>query len=312
MMDVITNQLYLNYNTVLRKELGKRVQKISINAGFTCPNRDGSKGFGGCTYCNNQSFSPNFTRTHISITDQIHKNIAFFKKRYPHPQKYLAYFQSYTNTYNSLDNLIRLYEEALQHPSISGIVIGTRPDCVSEELLSYFEAVAQNRYVMIEYGVESTNNKTLELIHRGHDYECAVTAIKATAARNIHTGAHLILGLPGEDIDTILKHADEISQLPVTALKLHQLQLIKGTIMAKQYKNKPEEFHLFILDGYLQLVIRFLERLRPDIALERFISQSPLELLVAPTWGIKNYVFTAKLNVLLQEQNTWQGKFYNK
>lgn len=305
------NEPYVNYNKLLRSEFGQRVQKITINAGFTCPNRDGSKGYGGCTYCNNQSFSPNYSKNIIPIKDQIDKNLIFFKTRYTEQQTYLAYFQSYTNTYESVDNLKRIYEQALEHPAISGIVVGTRPDCVSDELLDYFAELAKDVYVMIEYGIESTNDSTLQLINRGHSYACAVKAIEATAQRNIKTGAHLILGLPGEDKETILGHSERISRLPLTALKLHQLQLIKSTIMAKQYKAHAEWFHFFDLEEYLQLVIAFLERLRPDMALERFISQSPLGLLMAPTWGIKNFEFTNLLMKRLEEQHTWQGKYYN-
>ncbi|GLB52016.1 TIGR01212 family radical SAM protein [Neptunitalea chrysea] len=300
---------YLNYNTVLKDQFGGRVQKISINAGFTCPNRDGSKGYGGCTYCNNQSFSPNFSKEIQPITEQIDNNISFFNKRYK-SQYYLAYFQSYTNTYDTLANLKQLYGEALKHPQIEGIVIGTRPDCVSDTLLDYFAEMAKEKYVMIEYGIESTNNKTLDFIHRGHTYECAVDAIEATAKRGIHTGAHLILGLPGENKNIILEHAEKISKLPLDTLKLHQLQLVKGTIMAKQYKTNPEWFQLYTKEEYLELVISFLERLRPDIAMERFISQSPLRLLIAPTWGLKNYEFANMLQNTLQQKQTWQGKYY--
>ncbi|SFU61638.1 hypothetical protein SAMN05216480_11019 [Pustulibacterium marinum] len=301
---------YKNYNTELRNKFGKRVQKISINAGFTCPNRDGSKGYGGCTYCNNQSFSPNFTKQIVSVTQQINQNILFFEKRQSQDQYYLAYFQSYTNTYGSMKDLKQLYEEALSHPKISGIVIGTRPDCVSDELLDYFAKLGSKTYVMLEYGIESTCDKTLGFIQRGHDYACAEKAIKATAERGIATGAHLILGLPGEDRNNILLHAEKLSKLPLTALKLHQLQLVEKTIMAKQYRTHPEWFHLYSKEEYLQLVINFLERLHPDIALERFISQSPLQMLIAPKWGLKNYEFANMLQKALVERNSWQGKYY--
>lgn len=305
----VEKKRYNNYNTKLKSAFGKRVQKISINAGFTCPNRDGSKGYGGCTYCNNQSFSPNYTKNIQSVTQQINDNISFFQKRYQ-DQYYLAYFQSYTNTYGSMDDLKQLYEEALSHPKISGIVIGTRPDCVSDELLDYFAELASKTYVMLEYGIESTNNATLEFIQRGHDYACAVNAIKATAERGIATGAHLILGLPGEDRNSILSHAEKLSHLPLTALKLHQLQLVEKTIMAKQFRTHPEWFHLYSKEEYLQLVIDFLERLHPDIALERFISQSPLRMLIAPKWGLKNFEFANTLQQAMETQNSWQGKLY--
>ena len=238
---------YLNYNQVLKSEFSERVQKISVNAGFTCPNRDGSRGIGGCTYCNNQTFSPEYCTPTKSITQQIEEGVQFFHHKYE-SQIYLAYFQSYTNTYDAIDKLKAIYEEALQHPKVVGIVVGTRPDCVNDEILDYFAELSKRCYVMIEYGIESTDDRTLEFINRGHDYACAVDAIKATAARGIRTGAHLILGLPGENRQKILSHADRVSELPLTALKLHQLQLVKKTKMAHQFAEHPEWFHLYTAD----------------------------------------------------------------
>ena len=264
---------YLNYNQVLKNEFSERVQKISVNAGFTCPNRDGSRGIGGCTYCNNQTFSPEYCKPTKSITQQIEEGVQFFHHKYE-SQIYLAYFQSYTNTYDSIDKLKAIYEEALKHPKVVGIVVGTRPDCVNDEILDYFAELSKRCYVMIEYGIESTDDRTLEFINRGHDYACAVEAIKATAARGIRTGAHLILGLPGENRQKILSHADRVSELPLTALKLHQLQLVKKTKMAHQFAEHPEWFHLYTADEYIDLVIDFIERLNPKIAIERIINSS--------------------------------------
>jgi len=302
--------LYLNYNLVLKEEFSERIQKISINAGFTCPNRDGSKGIGGCTYCNNQTFSPEYCKPTNSITQQVETGIEFFRHKY-RAQYYFAYFQSYTNTYASLKKLKPLYEEALAHPRVVGLVIGTRPDCVNDELLDYFAELSKQYYVMIEYGVESTNDDTLKLINRGHDYACSVAAIQKTAKRGIRTGVHLILGLPGESRETILAHADEISKLPVTALKLHQLQLIRGTKMAEQYEEHPNMFHLYNIDEYIDLAIDFIERLNPKIAIERFVSQSPADLLLAPDWRrTKNFEFVERLKKRLTERNTWQGRLF--
>jgi len=301
---------YLNYNQVLKSEFAGRVQKISVNAGFTCPNRDGSKGTGGCTYCNNQTFSPEYCKPTNTVSEQISEGIAFFHHKYQ-AQLYLAYFQSYTNTYDSLEKLKAIYEEALAFPNVVGLVIGTRPDCVNDELLDYFAGLARKYYVMIEYGVESTNDNTLEFINRGHDFACAEFAIRETAKRGIRTGAHIILGLPNEDRDTILSHADKLSKLPVDTLKIHQLQLVRGTKMAQQYAGHPEWFHLYTADEYIDLAIDFLERLNPSIAVERFVSQSPKELLLAPEWGLKNFEFTAKIEKRLKTRDTWQGKLYN-
>lgn len=300
---------YLNYNTVLKNQFSERVQKISINAGFTCPNRDGSNGVGGCTYCNNQSFVPGYAKPIKSVTQQIEEGIQIFHKKYK-SQYYIAYFQSYTNTYDRLEKLVKIYEEALAHPKVVGIVIGTRPDCVNEELLDYLADLSTKKYVMVEYGIESTCDKTLEFINRGHDYAIAEKIITETANKGITTGAHIILGLPTEDRKTILSHADKISRLPIAALKLHQLQLIKGTIMARQYRENPEWFNLFSVQEYIDLAIDFIERLNPNIAIERFISQSPKRLLIAPDWGLKNFEFVHKIEMCLEERDTWQGRFF--
>lgn len=299
---------YLNYNQVLKAEFKERVQKISINAGFTCPNRDGSKGKGGCTYCNNQTFVPGYCKPIKSVSQQIDEGIDFFNKTKYKDQAYLAYFQSYTNTYDSLDKLEKVYGEALRHPRVKGIVVGTRPDCVNDAILDYFAEMAKHTYVMIEYGIESTKDSTLEFINRGHDYACAVQAINDTAARGIRTGAHLILGLPLEDRDTILSHALEMNKLPLTAIKLHQLQLVKGTIMAKQLNENPEWFRMFTADEYIDLVVDFIELLRPEIAIERFVSQSPKEFLISPDWGLKNFEFVSKIEQRLEQRNASQGR----
>ncbi len=298
---------YTDYTSLLREQLDGRVQKISINAGFTCPNRDGKLGYGGCTYCNNQSFNPDYCQPQKSVTDQLEEGIRFFRKKHEE-QKYIAYFQAYTNTYASLDTLLNLYDEALQYPDVVGIAVGTRPDCINDALLDYFEELSRSRYVIVEYGVESTHNETLEFIHRGHTFEQAEEAIRATAQRNIITAAHLIIGLPHETHETWLQHAITLSQLPLSVLKLHQLQIIRGTAMAKQFEQHPEWFHLTTLEAYIDVVIDFLELLSPAIAMERFASQSPYNLLIAPAWGTKNHEFVVKLQRRMEERDTFQGK----
>lgn len=300
---------YKEFGELLSQNFPYKVQKISVNAGFTCPNRDGLKGVGGCTYCNNQSFSPGYGGKQRSVSDQLKDGIDFFAYKYPE-MKYLAYFQSYTNTYDSIDKLIELYEEALRYPNVVGIIIGTRPDCMPEELLSYFEELNQRTFLMIEYGLESTLDTTLAFINRGHTHAESEDAIVKTAGKGIRTGAHLILGLPFESREQILNHADVISQLPLTTVKLHQLQLIKGTVMAKQYREHPEWFNLFEVDDYIDLCIDFAERLNPDFVIERFVSQSPKQLLIAPDWGLKNFEFTAKVLKRFAERNTWQGRLF--
>lgn len=298
---------YNEFGEFLKKIFPFKVQKISVNAGFTCPNRDGTKGWGGCTYCNNQTFSPEYCNTEKSVGEQLDEGILFFSRKYPE-MKYLAYFQAYTNTYDDIERLKAKYEEALRYPGVVGLIVGTRPDCVSDELLDYFAGLSCNYFVMIEYGLESTLDKTLIRINRGHTHLESEDAIRRTAARGIYAGAHLILGLPGESREEILQHAAVVSQLPVTTLKLHQLQLIKNTCMAKEFAHDSSAFHLYTADEYIELVIDFMERLNPLIVVERFVSQSPKELLIAPDWGLKNFEFTAKVNKRIQERDTWQGK----
>ncbi len=304
-----TKSLYQTFQSFLDEHFETKVQKISLNAGFTCPNRDGSKGSGGCTYCNNQTFNPAYCETQKSITDQLEEGVRFFSRKYP-KMDYLAYFQAYTNTYGELKQLKRLYEEALQACGIKGLVIGTRPDCMPEELLDYLEELSKKTFLLVEYGVESTLDRTLIFINRGHDQACSEDAIRRTAARGIPTGVHLILGLPGESREEMIRHADVLSALPIQTLKLHQLQLIKGTKMAAQVAADPTLVHIPEASAYIEMVCDFLEHLRPDIAVERFVSQSPPELLIAPNWGFKNYEFTHLVQKCLKNRGSKQGKFF--
>jgi len=292
------NKPYKDFNDFLQTIFPFKVQKISINAGFTCPNRDGSKGYGGCTYCNNQTFSPQYAANEKSVGQQLEEGIRFFSHKYP-KMKYIAYFQAYTNTYDSIENLLSKYYEALNFPNVVGLIIGTRPDCMPDLLLDELEKIAKKHFLLIEYGLESTDNGTLQQINRGHTYEESVETILRTHERGIFCGAHLILGLPGESRETILSHAERISKLPLTSIKLHQLQLIKGTKMAQQYAEHPENFHLYELDEYIALCIEFLQKLNPAFYIERFVSQSPPELLAVPGWGLKNHEFIARLRKFL-------------
>lgn len=301
---------YRDFSEFLSLHFPFKVQKISINAGFTCPNRDGSKGRGGCTYCNNQSFSPGYGKPVKTISEQLADGIVFFSHKYPE-MKYLAYFQSYTNTYdNSVEKLIAMYEEALAYPGVAGLVVSTRPDCMSDELLDYFEKLNRKTFVLIEYGVESTLNKTLERVNRQHTWEESKEAIIKTTERGIPVGAHLILGLPGETHDDIIGHAQKLSELPLTTVKIHQLQIIKGTAMAKEYRLLPESFHIFELEEYVDLCVDFSERLNPGFYIERFASQSPSSLLIAPDWGVKNYELTEKVIKRFRERESRQGRLY--
>ncbi|NDV58963.1 TIGR01212 family radical SAM protein [Bacteroides sp. 519] len=304
------NFLYNEFPTFLKKYFPFKVQKISLNAGFTCPNRDGTKGLGGCTYCNNQTFNPAYCKTEKSITQQLEEGKVFFSHKYPE-MKYLAYFQAYTNTYGELENLKRKYEEALNTSDVVGLVIGTRPDCMPDSLLDYLEQISKQTFVLVEYGIESTSNETLKRINRGHTFADTTSAVQRTAARGLLTGGHVILGLPGETHSGMVEQAGVLSQLPLTTLKIHQLQLIRGTKMAREYEEHPEQFQLFDIEKYIDVVIEYIEHLRPDIVLERFISQSPKELLIAPDWGLKNYEFTARIQKKMKEKGTWQGKRFS-
>ena len=301
---------YNDLSAYLLAHFPYKVQKISLNAGFTCPNRDGSVGYGGCTYCNNQTFNPAYCKTEKTVTEQLEEGKQFFARKYPY-MKFLAYFQAYTNTYAELEELKRKYEEALSVVDVVGLVIGTRPDCMPDALLDYLEELNKRTFLMVEYGVESTDNTTLKRINRGHTFEVAQEAICKTAARGIRVGAHIILGLPGESREMLIEQAGVLSALPLTTLKLHQLQLIKGTRMAAEYADRPEDFHLYTADEYIDLAIDYVEHLRPDIVLERFVSQSPKELLIAPDWGLKNHEFTDKVKKRMRERDSWQGKYYD-
>ena len=291
-------QYYHDFGTWIRNQLPFRVQKISIDAGFTCPNRDGRIGVGGCIFCDNKSFNPSYCSHKKSVTEQLEDGKRFFAKKYP-DMKYLAYFQAYTNTYDVVDKLKQLYEEALKVEDVVGIVIGTRPDCVSSELLDYLEELNKRTFLIVEYGIESCNDDTLRYINRGHDFACTRKAVEETAKRSIYVGGHVIMGLPGEDASESLRQAPIISSLPLTMLKIHQMQIIKGTRLAKIYKEQP--FHLYTVEEYIDLITQYIGLLRSDLVLERFVTQSPPEMLIAPKWGLKNYEFTNLLNNRLRE-----------
>lgn len=288
---------FKDYGTWLREQLGAKVQKIAINAGFTCPNRDGRVGWGGCTYCNNQTFNPNYCQTTKSVTEQLEEGKRFFARKYP-DMKYLAYFQAYTNTYADVVHCIALYEEALRVEDVVGIVIATRPDCVPDALLDYLTELNRRTFLIIEYGIESANDETLKRINRGHTFADSVLAIKRTAERGIRVGGHMILGLPGEDHDELMRQARLIGQLPLTTLKLHQLQIIKGTKMEEEWQETP--WSLPSVDEYIELLLDYIFLLPPTLVLERFVSSSPASLLVAPRWGLKNYEFVNRLNKVIR------------
>ena len=304
-LNKVNTPYYNDYGTWIRRQFPYRVQKISIDAGFTCPNRDGRISTGGCIYCDNRTFNPSYCQRRLPVSQQLAEGKQFFAHKYP-DMKYLAYFQAFTNTYAPMAQLRALYEEALQVENIVGIVIGTRPDCVSDELLDYLAELSERTFVLVEYGLESCNNATLQRINRGHTFEQSVSALERSRQRGLLTGAHIILGLPGEDAAESLRQAPILSQLPIDILKIHQMQIIRGTRLAEQFSREP--MHIYSVDEYIELIANFIQYLRPDMVLERFVSQSPKELLIAPHWGLKNYEFTNKLVNYLKAHDIHQGQ----
>ena len=324
---IFTNRYFCNtmfdfpegkrYNTFAghyHRKYGERLQKLVLDAGFTCPNRDGTVGTGGCTYCDNAAFHPGYSVPGKSLFQQIDEGIEFHRRRYPRVRHYLAYFQAYSNTYAPLDRLRSLYEEALSHPAVAGLVIGTRPDCIDEAKLDYLARLAQDKVVVVEYGIESCYDATLKRINRGHGFECARKAVRMTADRGIDVGAHFILGLPGETREMLLDQCATISGLPLTSVKFHQLQIVKGTRMENEFATAPEEFLRLGLDDYLDLVIDILERLRPDLYIERVAGEVPPRFVSETPWGlIRNDGILKLLDKRLEERNTYQGiKYLNQ
>ena len=305
-MPIIDNVGYCDYGDFLRRYFDCKVQKIAIDAGFACPNRDGTKGVGGCIYCNNQSFNPAYCQTKISVAEQIARGKEFFARKYPE-MKYLAYFQAYTNTYAQLSTLKELYEEALRQSDVLGIIIATRPDCMPDELLSYLSELSKTHFVMVEYGVETSHDATLKLINRGHTWADVEDAVTRTAEAGVLCGAHLILGLPGEDMEHFIATAKRISALPLHTVKMHQLQVIRGTRLAKMWADGEVVLKDWSADEYIDVCIEVLKHLRSDLAVERFVSQSPADLLICPRWGLKNYEFTNRLNNKIKAQRIRQG-----
>lgn len=313
---------YNSFVGYFKRKYGERLQKIVLDAGFTCPNRDGKVGRGGCTYCDNAAFHPSYSTSGKSLHQQLDEGIEFHKVRYRTTEHYLAYFQSYSNTYAPIERLKVLYEEALSHPDVVGIVIGTRPDCVDEEKLDYLASLTHSEYpggrqskpfespvVIVEYGIESCYDSVLSRINRGHDFETARKAVHMTASRGIDVGAHFILGLPGETRQMMLNACALINELPLRSAKFHQLQIVKGTRMEKEFADHPEDFERFTLEEYLDFFTDMLERLRPDLYIERFAGEVPPRFVNETPWGlIRNVELLRLLDTRLEERNTWQGR----
>ncbi len=305
-----THRRFNAYSDYFRREYGERIQKITIHAGFTCPNRDGKVGRGGCTFCDNRAFNPSYKDAHTSVTEQIKKGMEFHKKRYRKAKRYLAYFQAFSNTYADLDHLQKLYEEALSVPEVMGIVVGTRPDCVDEERLDYFAELAKRCHLVLEYGLESMLDHTLTRVNRGHDVEKSRWAVEETAERGIHVGGHLILGLPGEHRSDYLRTARELADWPLDSVKYHQLQLIKGTAMAREFEKKPDDFPSFTMEEYLDLMLEIVEILPPRLVIERIAGELIPGMGLREGWGLRYDGVLKAFEKLQEEKDSWQGKKY--
>lgn len=303
---------YNSYVDHFRLKYGDRLQKLVLDAGFTCPNRDGTVGIGGCTYCDNAAFHPGYSTPDKPLFRQIEEGIEFHRVRYPRTSRYLAYFQAFSNTYAPLERLRELYSQALAHPAVEGLVVGTRPDCVDAAKLDYLASLQDaGKVVVVEYGIESCYDKTLRRINRGHDFACARKAVEMTAARGLETGAHFILGLPGESPQMLLEQCSVINSLPLTSVKFHQLQIIKGTAMEKEFENSPQDFWRPGLDEYLELIVDILERLRPDLCIERIAGEVPPRFVRETPWGlVRNFQILKMLDARLEDRDTHQGRLF--
>ena len=305
------NRRYNAYAPYFKNLFGERVQKISVDAGFTCPNRDGTKGRGGCTYCNNDAFNPSYCNPKKSIAQQVQEGIEFHKVRYRRAKKYLVYFQPYSNTYAPLEQLKKLYEEALSQEGVIGLVIGTRTDCVDETILDYLKQLSEKYYIVIEYGIESICNQTLERINRYETFENVKEVINNSAERGLNIGAHFIFGLPGESREMMMDSVHEMNKLPITSIKFHQLQIVEGTAMAKDYKINPDDYDLFSFEEYVDFIIRFTEKLNPKFIIERFAGEVPPRYLAGPGWGlIRNDQINVAIEKEMEKRDTWQGKYF--
>ncbi len=299
---------YNSYSGYFRRLFGGRIQKVTIHAGFTCPNRDGTVGVGGCSFCNNEAFTPSYCRPEKSVRQQIAEGIEFHSRRYKKAAGFLAYFQSFSNTHAPLSELKKIYDEALSCGQVVGLVIGTRPDCVDAEKLDYFAELARKVYVILEYGIESVYDRTLARINRGHTFECARHALEETRKRGIHTGAHFILGLPGESREEMIGYADPINSLALDTVKFHQLQIFRGTAMAEEFVLHPERFPLFGLEEYIGFFSEILVRLRPGLVIERFAGEAPPRYHVGEGWGmVRNETLLSMLERSLEEKDLYQG-----
>ncbi|MEE8044953.1 MAG: TIGR01212 family radical SAM protein [Thermodesulfobacteriota bacterium] len=300
---------YNTYRPYIKEKLGYRVNKLSVDMGFTCPNRDGNLAVGGCVYCNNDSFVPPYARARFSMDQQITNGMDYLRKRFK-AEKFIVYFQSYTNTYDSVEKLEEMYRNALKYEDVIGIAVGTRSDCIDEEKISMFEELAKDYYVSLEFGIESIYDKTLEFMNRGHDYQSVLDAIEMSKGRGFEIGAHIIVGMPTETKEEMLAMAGEVSSLGIDVFKVHNLHIVRNTPLARMYKKEP--FSLFNFEEYIDFIIEFLERLSPDMVIERLFTDTPHQLLIAPDWGKSHLQILQAIEAELERKDTYQGRLYQK
>lgn len=278
------------YSVFLKDIYGCRVQKLNVNAGFTCPNRDGTLAHGGCIYCNNASFTPAFGNASVSITRQIEDGKKFYANKYS-DMHYLAYFQSFTGTYAPIPALETLYAEALAVPDVVGLVVSTRPDCLNDDVLNLLSDINLTHPVIVEIGIESSHDRTLQLINRCHTWQCAHDAIERVVERGITAGTHLIMGLPWETRNDMLTTAKRIAELPLSTVKFHQLQVIKGTKLAQLWEKGQVDLTQWSASQYAAFCKEIIELLPPHMVIERMVSTAPSQLLLHPKWGLKPQQF---------------------
>lgn len=300
---------YNSFGSYAKQRFGEVVYKVNVDGGFTCPNRDGTAGFGGCIYCNNDSFRPSSCNPVLPVSEQIENGIAYLTKRYG-ARKFIAYFQPYSNTYAPLDTLKELYSEALANPLVIGLAIGTRPDCVDESKIAFLSELSKRHFILVEYGLQSMHDKTLRFMNRGHGYETFLRALQMTQGTGIEMGAHIIVGFPSETRSETFRTAGELSRLPLGFLKIHQLQVVRDTVLADMFRENP--FPVFGYDEYLDFVVDFIERLSPRIVLQRLFATAPDDILIAPKWGKTRQQIIRGIEERFLQRNTCQGRLFGE
>jgi hypothetical protein len=300
---------YRAFSRFLRERFGTRVRRVTIDAGFTCPNVDGTVAVGGCVYCDNRSFSPNRRLPRATVREQVERGIAILQGRYG-ADRFLAYFQAATNTYAPVEKLRRLYDEALRHPQVVGLAIGTRPDCVPDPVLDLVEGYARERYVCLELGLQTIHDRSLDWMNRGHHYDAFVDAVRRCQGRGLDLCAHVILGLPGESHADMMATADALAGLPVNAVKVHNLHVVRNTPLEDDYR--AGKMALFERDEYVRVVCDFLERLPPDLVIQRLSGDAPPDYLVAPAWCLDKPGLLRAIDAELERRGSWQGKRRNE